>query len=210
MTEVQDPERALALVYAPAKIRPAFALLWCLDEQLGTFVAQMVNPATAQMRLTWWHEALRTARTARPVDPLLLALAAEPRLEPADLLPLVDGWEVLLDELPLSEAALARYAEQRGATLFRAAGRLFGREGSAIDDAGRLWALVDLAFRISDRTTAKLALALAPDVRGRLPRPLAMLSALARRDREAGLDQPRRQGAPGRVFRGALAALTGL
>jgi len=210
VTEVQDPERALSLVYAPAKVRPALSLLWRLDEQLASLVARTESPAVAQMRLTWWHEALRTARAVRPVDPLLQALADEPRVEPLELLPLIDGWEVLLDELPLRDEALAQFAELRGGTLYRAAGRLFGREDRAIEEAGRLWALTDLAFRISDRDTAERALAMAPKARGRLPGPLALLTALARRDRRAGLTRPRRQGSPRRVLRGALAGLTGL
>lgn len=207
---MQDPERALALAYAPAVVRPSLELLWRLDEQLGTIVARTDIPAVGQMRLTWWHEALRTLRTARPVDPLLQSLANAPGIDPVLLLPLIDGWEVLLNELPLDDEALQGFADLRGATLFRAAGALFGREEAAVADAGRLWALVDLAFRISDRSSAERALTLAPDARGRLPTPLAILATLARRDRAAGLDQPRRQGSPGRVLRAALAGLTGL
>jgi 15-cis-phytoene synthase len=208
--DIQDPERALSLAYAPAELRPALALLWCLDEQLGSLVARTDTPAVAQMRLTWWHEALGTARAVRPVDPLLQALADEPRIDLPGVQSLIDGWEVLLDELPLSDAALAQFAEQRGGTLFRAAGRLFGRDDAEVEAAGRLWSLVDLAFRISDPQTAQRALALAPVARDRLPKPLALLAALARHDRLAGLDRPRRQGSPRRVLRGALAVLTGL
>lgn len=208
--DIADPERALSLAYAPAPVRPALALLWRLDEQLGGLVARTDNPAVAQMRLTWWHEALGTARTARPVDPLLQAIADEPRIDPLALQPLIDGWEVLLNDLPLGDAALNQFAEQRGATLFRAAGRLSGQQNETIESAGRLWSLVDLAFRISDRHTATRALALAPDVGGRLPKPLALLTALARHDRSTGLGRQRKQGSPLRVLRGALAAFKGL
>lgn len=169
----------------------------------------MDSPAVAQMRLTWWHEALRTLRTARHVDPLLVALAAADEIDPEALLPLIDGWEALLDPLPLPDEALVRFADERGATLFRAAGRLFGADESAVAEAGRLWALVDLAFRISDKGTAERALALAPRTIGRLPKPLAVLAALARRDVGRGLDRPRRQGSPARVARAVLAGLTG-
>lgn len=205
---IADPERALSLAYAPAAVRAALALLWRLDEQLGMIVARTDNPAVGQMRLTWWHDALRMARTVRPVDPLLVALADERRIDLDALLPLIDGWEELLEPLPLSDEALMRYAETRGGALFAAAAHLLGPCEPA--DAGRLWALVDLAFRVSDRTTAERALALAPRVTGSLPRPLRVLTALAERDRRRGLDRPRRQASPARLLRALAAGVTGL
>jgi phytoene synthase len=203
-----DPERALSLAYASGHVRPALALLWRLDEQLGTIVARTDNPAVGQMRLTWWHDALRTARMMRPVDPLLAELAEERAIDLPALLPLIDGWEELLEPLPLSDEALARYADARGGTLFNVAAGLFG--GGYAGNAGRLWALVDLAFRVSDRVTAERALALAQDAREPLPKPLAILAALARHDRRRGLDRLRRQGSPGRVLRALAAGVTGI
>lgn len=206
---LSDPERLLALYYAPRGVRPALRTVWCLDETLGGFVARSENPIMGQMRLTWWHDALRSLSSVRPVDPLLLAIADTPEIEAEALLPLIDGWEVLLDPLPLPDEALKQFAEQRGATLFRAVGKLLGSTGPAIDEAGRLWALVDLAFRVSDRATAERALALAPRPVGRLPRALAVLAALAREDVRRGLHMPRRQGSPSRVMRALAAGLTG-
>ncbi len=158
------------------------------------------------MRLTWWHEALREARTVRPVDPLLVALADARAIDLAALLPLIDGWEELLEPLPLSDEALQRYADLRGGTLFQVASTLLGGADAAA--AGRLWALVDLAYRVSDPDTAARALALATDAPGPLPRPLAMLRTLARHDR-ARFGRPRRQGAPARIARALAAGLTG-
>ena len=207
---IADPERALTLAYAPPGVRPALSALWRLDEQLGAIVARTESPAVGQMRLTWWHDALRSLRTSRPVDPVLLALADAPAIDPASLLPLIDGWEALLEPLPLGDAALRDYAGGRGGTLFRVASGLLGGDAPAAEDAGKCWAMVDLAFRVSDRTTAARALALAGACRpGRLPKPLAILAALARRDLRHGLDRPRRQGSPVRVARAMLAGLTG-
>jgi 15-cis-phytoene synthase len=206
---VADPERALSLVYAPPAVRPAVALLWRLDELLGSIIARTENPAVGQMRLTWWHDALRTLSISRPADPLLVELAATPSIDPHALLSLIDGWETLLDPMPLSDEALIRYAEARGGTLFGAAGTLLGIEGEQVQAAGRLWAMADLAFRLSDRSTSERALRLAPAFRGRLPGPLAPLAALAARDVRRGLDKPRRQGSPVRVARALWAGLTG-
>jgi phytoene synthase len=205
-----DPERALSLAYAPPLARPGLAALWALDEQLGAIVARTENPAVGQMRLTWWHDALRSLHETRPVDPVLVALADEAAIDPERLLPLIDGWEVLLGPLPLGEEALLAYADGRGGTLFRAAGGLLGSDTAAAAEAGRLWALVDLAFRVSDRTTAERALAVARTCApGGSPKPLAVLAALARRDVRRGLYRERRQGSPARVARAVLAGLTG-
>jgi phytoene synthase len=111
--------------------------------------------------------------------------------------------------LPLEPDALLHFAEARGGTLFAAAARLLGGEELVAAQGGRLWSLVDLAFRISDRSTAELALKLAPAAPRRLPRSLAMLAALASRDRAAGLNRRRRQGSPARVLRAMVAGLTG-
>ena len=205
---VNDPERQLSLAYAPRAVRPALAALWRLDERLGEIVARTDSPAVGQMRLTWWHDALRSLRTQPQVDPILVAIAAAPEIEPESLLPLIDGWEVLLDPLPLPDEALARFADARGATLFRAAGRLLGANDGTISDAGCLWALVDLAFRVSDPETARRALALAPTTPYRLPRSLQVLATLARSDVRRGI-RTRRQGSPARVARALLAGLTG-
>lgn len=204
-----DPERRLSLAYAPAHVRAALGLIWKLDEQLGAIVARAEQPAVAQMRLAWWHDTLTGLRTVRPVDPLLAGIADTASIDADALLPLIDGWEVLLDPLPLSEQALDAYATMRGATLFAAAAKLLGSVAGA-GSAGRLWALTDLAFRVSDRTTAERALGIAPALPTALPASLRILATLADRDRKRGLDRPRRQGSPLRVARAMLAGLTGL
>lgn len=209
-TVLADPERRLALAYAPRDRRDALALVWRLDEALGEAVARAGSPALAQMRLAWWHEALSGLGAAAQADPLLAALAKEPSADPARLLPMIDGWEALLDDLPLGEEALAAYAEGRGGTLFRLTAELLGSDAGAAEESGRQWALADLAFRLSDPATAGRALDMARRIAARrLPRPLAILSALARRDVLRGLDRPREQGSPGRVARAVWAGLTG-
>ncbi|MBS0503771.1 MAG: squalene/phytoene synthase family protein [Proteobacteria bacterium] len=202
-----DPERALSLAYAPPAVRPALSMLWRLDERLGEIVARTETPAVGQMQLTWWHEALRNLSTEPQVDPILVEIARTPGIDRDALLPLIDGWEILLDPLPLPDEALIRFAEARGATLFGVAAKLLGHSNAG--EAGRSWALVDLAFHVSDRDTARRALALASYSGGRLPKPLAVLTALAMYDRRRGLDKPRRQGAPLRIARAMLAGLTG-
>lgn len=180
-------------------------MLWRLDEQLAQIVASTTTPVVGQMRLTWWHNALDTlALEPAPAEPLLQDIAAEPRIEPKALLRLIDGWEALLDPLPLDPEQIALHAEARGATLFEAAAATLGGRAS-VGPAGQLWALTDLAHRISDPQTAERALDQARALVPRLPqswpkplKPLGMLTTLARRDALAPA-RPRRQGSPARV-----------
>jgi phytoene synthase len=53
-----NPERALALSYAPASTRPGLEALFALDTALGTILKTTREPIVGQMRLTWWYEAL--------------------------------------------------------------------------------------------------------------------------------------------------------
>lgn len=210
-TRPDDPERALSLAYAPRAVRPALSALWRLDEQLGAGVARAEDPALAQIRLTWWYDALLSLPGSRPVDPILVALAELPGIDPASLLPLIDGWEALLEPLPLTAEAIERHATDRGGTLFGVAADLLGGQRASAAAAGRLWALTDLAFRVSDRNTAERALQLARDSKARfpdIPRPLGLLAAFAAQDARRGLDRPRRQGSPIRLARAMWRALT--
>lgn len=214
--QINDPERALSLAYAPAAARDALALLWRLDEQLAQIVATTATPAVGQMRLTWWHNALEGLDAApAPAEPLLRDMAAAPGLDPATLLELVDGWEALLEPLPLAPAQVALHGQARGATLFRAAAAVLGAPAD-VAAAGRLWALTDLAYRVSDAATAGRALDAARAEIPNLPRawprrlrPLAVLAGLARHDARLRTPQ-RRQGSPARVARALRIGLFGI
>lgn len=218
---VGDPERGLAIAYAPRAAREAIALLWRFDEMLAGVVRSTTEPLIGQMRLTWWHEAIAALETGpTPAEPLLQDIAAilpAQGLAPAALLPLIDGWELLIDPLPFDAAQLAGYAEGRGAALFDLAARaLGGTADEAVRAAGRGWALVDLAFHCTDRRTAEAALAAARDALAARPRrwpsglrALGMLTVLAARDVRAGLDGDRRAGSPGRLARALAHRITG-
>lgn len=207
-----DPERALALAHVPAACRSALSALWALDERLGTVVGTTREPMIGAIRLAWWREALERLDGAPPPDePLLVALHAgllPTGVRGAALETIVDGWEALLAPLPLDDAALETFASRRGDALWRLGAAALGEECPPdIARAGGGWALVDLAFRVSDRMTASRALALArirldPTLRWpRRLRPLGMLAMLARDDARAGLDGDRHPGAPLRIAR---------
>lgn len=190
-----DEVRGLALHFVPAASRARVHALWALDEALAQVVRTTTQPMIGQMRLTWWHERLMQLDTAPPpAEPILTTL--HPTGHGAALAGLVEGWEMLLEPLPLDAGALATHAALRGETLFAATARMIGFAPGP-EGAGRGWAASDLARHCSDPATtaaahrlAQVALAGATTP---APKALRILARVAMRDaqRPAGRPRPR-------------------
>jgi len=184
-----DPERGLALAYAPDDgRRAALSALLALDAALGDVVRSTTHPALGQIRLAWWREQLAKLDTAPPpAMPVLEALATDVvplGVSGTALAGIVDGWDVLIEEEALDDDALNRFATDRGGRLFTLAAKLLGGDAVRAGRAGQGWALFDLARQQSDATTAarsdRLAgEALAGSLRG-VARPLGILALSAR------------------------------
>jgi phytoene synthase len=212
-----DPERALAVAYAPAALRLGLSAIFALDERFGSIVASTSEPMIGLMRLAWWREALeKLDRDPAPAEPLLGLIADQilPRgVTGAALAAIEDGWTALLDGEPDAEA-VARHGRERGGNLFFTAAALLSADDRRLPTAGEVWALTDLGFRHSNGQVRETALArarmLAADLpAGRWPpaaRPLAALFVLARKDAHAG---HRRQARPDRLLRMLALRLTG-
>lgn len=204
-----DPDRLLALSYVTARHRPALEALWKLDAALGAVLAGGREPMLSRIKLVWWRDALEALdRAPPPAEPVLQAVAAQvlPRgITGRELSAMEEGWSVLLSPEPLTPAELESYAAGRGGTLFRLSARLLGHEAAVVEEAGRAWALADLARHSNeaDANTALEALRVLGSW-GPIParlRPLGMLAALARRDAEPGRPRWEPQGSPGRMWR---------
>ncbi len=145
------PVRRLALGYAPAAARGPTLGLLALDARLGAIVRAAREPMLAQLRLGWWRDVLAKPPVQWPAgEPLLAALK---RWEPerATLAALVDGWEEMALDPPLELASFQQLAGARG-DAFAALARLLGHEHAAAraGEAGREWALADLAAGVGD------------------------------------------------------------
>src|SRR3546814_3176408 len=111
-----------------------------------------------QMRLTWWHEALtKDPKAGGSGEPLMAALRRQvlPLSGGESLLSIIDGWEVLLQPLPLSDSQLVAFAEQRGGGLFRVMSALAGGGAPWLAQAGMGWAVWDLSGHVSVQDTAR-------------------------------------------------------
>jgi len=183
-----DPDRAFAIGHVPSTQRDGVAALWALDEQLGQIVATTTLPMVGMMRLMWWREAITSNVVGHPVLAALSSAFTNER-DAREIAAIVDGWEELLEPLPLSRAQLIAYASGRGTQLFELTAHL--SDETCSPDAGAGWALVDFGLRCSDPMTSTHALEHASelfsgvDVAG-LPRALRILVRLAQQDAAAG------------------------
>jgi phytoene synthase len=215
----ENPERVLALSYAGAR-RAALAALLALDDALAKLLRTTSEPALGQMRLAWWREALeRLDYAPAPAEPVLRTLAVEvlPRgVTGTSLVPIVHGWEVLVEEEHLDAIALQRFGEGRG-HLFVAGGAALGAEGDPLAEAGRGWALADLARNLGAPAEAAEARAQADRLLSsalgrrwsRQGRALGALAHLARLDLALPAGAPVPIGSPARVGRLLWHRLTG-
>jgi phytoene synthase len=165
--DAADPPPLTRLLIAHAGVAaPRHSLIWALDARLADIVRTTTEPLIGQMRLTWWLEVLTDAEGRKGKgDPLVNALR-QGGGDLSMLLPLIDGWERLL-ESELDEAGLRGFAVERGGGLFCA---LAGERSSSLETAGAIWALWDLSGHVSDAAIAarsvELAKRMIPDAAG--------------------------------------------
>lgn len=187
------PALRLALAWQPAAHREMLATLFLFDERLGTLVASASEPVLGQLRLAWWRERLSEAPGNRPRgDPVLDAIGVHWAGSDAALGALVDGWEELLGDAPLSEISIAKFADARASALAAFARTADGcSDVREVADAGKRWALADFALRTSHPLERDRALGLTLAIAQGRPMPrsvrgVAVLDALARRSIERG------------------------
>lgn len=219
---LSDPERELAISYAPLEKRGHLRALWLFDERLGGIVARTTEPTIGEMRLLWWREALEAMGDGGdgdvPAEPLLIGIADAVRAsggDPAEWAKLAEGWHALLQE-PIETAELDRFASDRGGRLFGLSAQILGEEpDEGVRRTGRAWALADLGHRSSDDAVAEDARSQSRTILAELERtvwprslrPLGALAALVHRDVTS--DTRRKPGSPSRVARMAWHRLTG-
>lgn len=200
------PDAQLALAYAPAKLRTDYAALLGFDAALGQAFKATHEAGLIQIRLAWWRDQIGQENTREPVIASLNAMIFRHDVNVEMLERIIEGWAVLLDDLPYEDAALLEYARLRGASLFACAAQI--GQCTVGDKAGIGWALTDFARHCSDKETAKRAMALASDhlrhnVAVTLPKPMrsfAILTRFAQSDCTRPPDQQRKAGSPYRAI----------
>jgi len=190
------PLQRLILAYANAGSRTRFAFLFAFDNRLADALRGSTEVLITQMKLIWWRDVISMPVSDRPSgEPLVSALnsLALSSGEQQQLLSLIDGWEMLLNEFPLQEQELGKYSICRGESYFG-----FGLQ-KPLDDAqkraAQSWALWDFARNCSDDQTRNLAFEKAAKILNATPkprfdrsgRPLSILCKLIERDVSSGV-----------------------
>lgn len=195
--ETLPPLQRLLLAYSPAEARAWHALCWSLDQRLAGVVRRGGEPTITAIKLAWWDAVLVEDDRAKG--------SGEPLVEQwRDLAPdsvngavarLIDGWRELASPEALGDDDLLAYGQARGGGLFSSLAALgTGAEPRAVETAGALWALWDLAAHVQDEALAARALlvarALISDdagpVRGATLKPLRLARAIVEPDVLAG------------------------
>ena len=190
-----SPDKRLAFAYLPRGKRPAIKALFAIDAAMGEVVRSTREPLLGPIRLAWWRERLEEMDEGK-------AVPAEPRLQGVteflipvgirgrDLAGLERGWPGLFDPFPWDEG-VAEAIWFRGRQLFAAAAQAVGCvTNDDIEEAGGVWAMVDVARHSSDPQSRAMLIEQARTFARRLGgvrippklRPISMLAALAIRD----------------------------
>jgi phytoene synthase len=180
------PLPRLALSYAPGRARVDWLTLLALDARFAAVLRQSREPMIGQIRLAWWRDRLNEPVESWPTGEPLLARLRSWQGDARKLIPLVDGWEALLGEPPLSSGAFTEFAAGRAAAIDALADQLDVRAPRAGEYA-RCWALADLALHLGDpseQLAVRAMLAAENAAGGGLPRelrPLILLTGLSAR-----------------------------
>jgi len=153
----RDPDRALALLAAPAAVRESLTLLFALDLRLAAVADRIGEPAAALLRLAWWRDALTALDAAIPAEPMLQAvskLLISRGISGATLARIAEGWPALAEDEALPPPAIDEHGAERGGALFMIAGRLCGADDARLAVAGAAWALADRAAHAQDPALA--------------------------------------------------------
>lgn len=190
---ITGPAITLALAYAGAAARPVLEDLFALDRRLADAVRQASEPIIAQMKLAWWRDRFAQDRTDWPKGEPLLERLADWNADVSKLGTLVDGWEALLQDGPLTEDAIGAFGDGH-ADAWDLAARALDHDASP-KHAALLWAYADLAQHCSSTDDARQVreaarrqglLDRAPPRLPRRLRAFGVLGVLGRRSLRAG------------------------
>ena len=194
LTQPLPDEARLALAYTPEFLRGPLRIFFEFDARLARLVTATSEPMLGQVRLAWWRDTLGMAVSERPKgDEVLDAIGQHWAGAEEALVALVNGWENMLAEPPMSEEAVLAFADGRGQAL--AGLNFFGGGGEKIanmlSEAGRLWALADAASHLpqgEERDTfVSLGRSIAPIAALKVPyKGVSVLAALAARSLRVG------------------------
>jgi 15-cis-phytoene synthase len=175
------PFARLAVVYARRDLRAPLSLLLGFDQRLSEMVQRASEPMIAQMKIAWWHDAMKREPAARPKgEPVFAILQAleTPGLDTA-MGRLLDAWDILLAADTWDAAVLQSFAEARSAAIFGSYAHWVSSDHD-VTAMGQAWAVADLEQRFGARVLQGSEPPCCPIHGERRLRPLSILAMAVR------------------------------
>ena len=139
-----DPDRHFATLFAPARLRENLALLYLFNHELARAREVASNPMLALIRLQWWREVVQGQRRAHELATLLADALDAGKLPREDLLALIDARAAEAEEQIPDLPTFRAYARATGGGLARVAGRVLGKDSTAIEDLGTAYTIAGI------------------------------------------------------------------
>lgn len=139
-----DPERYLAVLYAPQQTRAALTALYRFDAEIAAIRGRVSEPMPGEIRIQWWRDTITAAgadavAAGNPLAEALMAAIGTYRLPQAAFEHYLDGriFDLYDDAMP-DRAALEAYAGQTASLIFQLASQILnaGEDPHCADAAG--------------------------------------------------------------------------
>jgi 15-cis-phytoene synthase len=151
LVRVNDHDRYLATLFAPAESRGALYALYAFNSEVARVREVAREPLPGEVRLQWWSDVLHGERdgeaSANPVASALLAAIKHHHVAPTKLIDLIDARHFDLYDEPMAGIAdLESYARRTSSALFALASQILsGSKVEAVAEPGGIaYAIVGL------------------------------------------------------------------
>lgn len=159
---IQDPDRYLTTLFAPAENRPALFALYAFDHEIAKVRRLVREPMAGLVRLQWWRDALDGIEKDDVVPhPVVHALHQAKRcLDRQLLLRAIDGRERELEGAPPSDMdRLERHLAATGGSIVEAAAVVLGgtdrKVGATVEKVGLAVAALELLSWLGKEATER-------------------------------------------------------
>jgi len=144
-----------AFLFLPPPRRAAITAFYAFCREVDDVVDEVHDPAVAAAKLAWWKQEVAESFAGRPSHPAMKALmphAAHYAIEPAQLVAVIEGCEMDLQQTRyLDFAGLERYCHLVAGVVGEVAANIFGRtEPSTVGYAHTLGLAMQLTNIIRD------------------------------------------------------------
>ena len=144
-----------AFLFLPPPRRAAITAFYAFCREVDDVVDEVTDPSVAATKLGWWRTEVARAFSGQPTHPALKALmphAAEFDIQPAQLLGVIDGCEMDLQQSRyLDFPGLARYCHLVAGLVGEVAANIFGRtQPATLDYARKLGLAMQLTNIVRD------------------------------------------------------------